>query len=430
MRTAQLFRRIVLLALLGALCGVPVALAMSADPFGSIEVADPTFRPKPRFNDNATVLGVDGAGNALLLTLARNAQGREQLAVYERCGNAPVTWDRTLLGTAVQNFEPGDLKVARDGTAMASWSVRTGGTITHYSSVRPPGGTWGAPQVIVADQGLTYVQLAMSDTGTAIAVWADGSPVGTWSSVRPAGGAWGAPEKVADTGRDYAAAMSATGDAIVLLRDVYPGALRSSYRPAGGAWGALQTVMVNSYPDTLEGLKVEFDGAGRAVALADFREFSDTIRVNVRSTSGTWGPTDQVLDDDGPTRRTRCSTPAPSRRSCGIHRGRSRCGAVARARVTSTTTSSCRASARPVGKRRRRCSTCRIASRTRAAATNDSGEILLAATWSGASDVSDIRASIAPSLTGAWPAMTLVSPPASTADQYRDAIAAGGGTAF
>jgi hypothetical protein len=65
------------------------------------------------------------------------------------------------------------------------------------------------------------------------------------------------------------------------------------------------------------------------------------------------------------------------------------------------------------------------------AATNDAGEILLAGTlFSGASDVADIRATTAPSLTGAWPAMTLVSPGASTSSQYRDVIAGGGGSAF
>src|SRR3954454_6098940 len=115
MRNALLLRRIVLLATLGGLGAVPVALAVSADPFGSIEVVDPVFRPKPLFNDDASVLGVDGAGNALWASLARNAQGKDQLGIYERCGSGPVTWQRTLLGTAdsYPNFLPVGLKVAR-----------------------------------------------------------------------------------------------------------------------------------------------------------------------------------------------------------------------------------------------------------------------------------------------------------------------------
>src|ERR1700742_3259256 len=113
MRNAQqLLRRTVLLAALGGFVGVPVALAMSADPFGSIEVVDPKYRPKPLFNDDASVLGVDGAGNALWATIAQNAQGNGQMAVYERCGSGPVTWNRTLLGTPDQNFFPVGMKVA------------------------------------------------------------------------------------------------------------------------------------------------------------------------------------------------------------------------------------------------------------------------------------------------------------------------------
>ena len=45
-----------------------------------------------------------------------------------------------------------------------------GGTLTHYSSVRPPGGAWGAPQVIVSDDDVSSVQFALTDNGTAVAV--------------------------------------------------------------------------------------------------------------------------------------------------------------------------------------------------------------------------------------------------------------------
>ncbi len=298
MRNAQHLLRIVLIAAVGVLVAVPVAGALMADPFGPIEVADPTWRPRPLFVDTAPVLGVDGAGNALLGTLARNAQGDEQLAVYERCGSAPATWTRTLLGTAVKNFFPVGLKVAKDGTAMGVWRTTVAGVSTHYSSTRPPGGAWGEPQVIVADPNVNYVQFAMSDTGTAIATWVDTAPAGTWASIRPAGGAWGAPEQVATTFNQSAVAMSATGDAVVLYQGATPGWAFSRYRPAGGAWGGAQEVLKNNYQNTMKRLMVEFDGTGRTVAIANFREFSDTIRVNV-GTGGVWGPTDQVLDDDG-----------------------------------------------------------------------------------------------------------------------------------
>lgn len=42
--------------------GVPAALAVLADPFGPVEVADPTWRPGSLFDDAAPLAGADGAG--------------------------------------------------------------------------------------------------------------------------------------------------------------------------------------------------------------------------------------------------------------------------------------------------------------------------------------------------------------------------------
>ena len=166
--------------------------------------------------------------------------------------------------------------------------------------MRPPGGAWGAPQVILTDPRRSRAsQVAVSDNGDAIATWSE-TGAGTWSKIRPAGGVWGGAEKVSDLARDFDVAMSASGDAIVLLRDNYPGTILSSYRtgPPAGSWGATQEVLKNNYPDTLKGMMVEFDGLGRAVALADFREFVDTVRVNVRGVARARG-----------ARRTRSATP-------------------------------------------------------------------------------------------------------------------------
>ena len=89
---------------------------------------------------------------------------------------------------------------------------------------------------------------------------------------------------------------------MLLYRGSYPGYAFSKYRPAGGTWGGAVEVIVHNYPDTMQGLMVEFDGLGRTVALAEFREFVDTVRVNV-GTSGGWGPKDQMLDDAVTARR-------------------------------------------------------------------------------------------------------------------------------
>ena len=242
---------------------------------------------------------MDSSGNALWATLDR-ASGDDQMAVYERCG---TTWNRSLLGSPGNNFTGSGLKVAPNGTAMAVWEADdASGTLTHYSSVRAPGGMWGAPQVIVADDAVDYVQFAMSDSGAAIALWADTSPVGTWASIRPAGGAWGLPEEIADTTLDRAVAMSASGDAVVVYRGPSPGDAWARFRPAGGlSWGDEVMVLDSSTQNEMRELMAEFDGTGQAVAMARFRELNDAIRVNVRGAgaAGAWGPTDKLLDDDG-----------------------------------------------------------------------------------------------------------------------------------
>ena len=87
-------------------------------------------------------LGVDAAGNALFATFDRATNGDDQVAVYERCG---TTWNRKLVGSPANNFFGYGMQVAPDGTAMAVWRADdAGGTLTYYSSVRPPGGAWGS----------------------------------------------------------------------------------------------------------------------------------------------------------------------------------------------------------------------------------------------------------------------------------------------
>jgi hypothetical protein len=218
--------------------------------------------------------------------------------------------------------------------------------------------------------------------------------------------------------------MSATGDAVVLFQGPTPGYALSRYRPAGGAWGGVQEVLKNAYLDTMQRLKVEFDGTGRTVAVAEFREFSDTIRMNV-GTGGTWGATDQVLDDNASFDVRNLL--ALARHPQGAVAGWSRRG------TPSNFTDDIVVSRLSAAGWETPLATFDLPSRFASAsvATNDGGEVLLAATlFYGSSDVSDIRASIAPSLTGAWPAMTLISPQANTTNQYRDAIAGGGGSAF
>ena len=203
-------------------------------------------------------------------------------------------------------------------------------TTTHYSSVRPPGGAWGAPQVIVSEEGLSSCSSSWrSRTARRSAVWTDDSPAGTYVSFRMPNGTWGPAEQVVADGSQLRPGAQCNRRRRAPLPGSYPGYAFSKYRPAGGAWGGAVEVLKHNYPDTMQGLMVEFDGQGRTVALAEFREFTDTVRVNV-GTGGGWGATDQVLDDDGTNPPDPSSTFAASLDSSVIRRVPSRSGRGAR----------------------------------------------------------------------------------------------------
>ena len=136
-------RRILVVAVAAVAITVPVAVATIADPFGAPEVSDPILRP---WDGTAPVLGADAAGNAYWLSFVRTS-GKTQAAVYERCTGGP--WRPTLFGPPTNDdLYPLGLKVAANGTAMVIWLVVGSQSSTYYSAVRPPGGAWGAPQVV------------------------------------------------------------------------------------------------------------------------------------------------------------------------------------------------------------------------------------------------------------------------------------------
>ena len=224
---------------------------MTADPFGSPEVVDPDYWPRSLASANAPVLAVDGAGNAMWASFARNDDSDDQMAIYERCGTA---WTRTLLGTASDTNRMNGLRVAPDGTAMAVWEDQEQGTVVHYSAVRPPGGAWGAPQTIVSDADVSNVQFTLADNGDAIAVFEDPAPQrGIYAVFRPAGGAWGAREPVVAAVNPqhvlrHDVALTPSGEAILLFQQFTPGWVYSRYRDASGAWGGEQKVLREQLP--------------------------------------------------------------------------------------------------------------------------------------------------------------------------------------
>ena len=168
---------------------------------------------------------------------------------------------------------------------------------------------------------------------------------------------------------------------------------------------------------------VEFDGLGRTVALAKFREFVDTVRVNV-GTGGGWGPTDQVLDDQ---------VTHDQRGLVGLARHPQGAVAVWTRRSTSTNYNDDVLASRLTGT----WDTPKVFDApnrytTPSVATNAAGEILVASglNHGAGNGFDDIHAAIAPSLTGTWGDMARISPEGTSANIYRDPHAAGGGSAF
>ena len=182
-------------------------------------------------------------------------------------------------------------------------------------------------------------------------------------------------------------------------------------------------VIRHNYPDTMQGLMVEFDGLGRTVALAKFREFVDTVRVNV-GTGGGWGATDQVLDDQ---------VTHDQRGLVGLERHPQGAVAVWTRRSTSSNYNDDILVSRLSGTwdtpkvfdAPNRYTTPSVATNARARSSSPPGS-----TTARGNGFDDIHAAIAPSLTGAWGAMTRISPEGTSANSYRDSHAAGGGSAF
>jgi hypothetical protein len=411
---------------------VPVAVA--ADPFGAVEVADPLYAPGA-LTVSQPFFGADSTGDTLLASGYRPPGKKDQLAVYERCGGPPAVWQRTVLTDAANGVAANHaLRVGRDGTAMVAWNVTEGGMYKHYSRTRPPGGAWGEPQLIVADANTSRVEIALSDSGAAVAMWADAAPAGTWASTRAANGAWEPPVLLTASTLFLNVAMSGAGDALVTYRHPTLGYVLTRYKPAGLAWEAEEEALRNNQAaGSLLEVEAEFDGAGRAVVMARYRELGDAVRLNVRGagSGGTWAiqpaQWEQTWVDDDGANPPNTFFNLRKLHALVRHPG----GAVA------------------VWTRRNNFDDDVIVTRLRAggwdaptafhvgrafyeprAAVNDAGEILLAGTVETAADLTEIHGMIAPSLIDDWPAPARLSPQASLTYQHRTPFAAGGGSAF
>ena len=376
--------------------------------FGSPETVDPGHRLN-EYDIDARVLVADAAGRAMVESVDNAGQ---HLVVLDRCGSG---WTPTPVSPKSQDVFPLGLAVTPGGTAMAMWRVQEGNTTNVYSSVRPPGGAWGAPELVAG--GATYVQFGLSDAGDAIAAWSDGAAA--WSRARSAGGTWQAPEKVWTANKAVYLAVSGTGDAVIgTYENTF---MQAYYRPAGGTWGGVENVMnanVFLIGVAVPPMDVEFTGNGTAVML---------YRINVSGFYTMWGATrgagwaTHILDNDNVT-------------SAGPKLVRHPSGAVAMwahaPNITNVDIGVARFSGAWETKKVYDMPSYFVAYD---AASNSNGEILFAAQLDhgAGSTLEDIYGATVPSIGAPWPDLSLLSPASNgTTLLQREPHAAAGGTDF
>jgi len=410
-RPLPLRRIAVVIALTAGFAAPPAATAQ----FGPPEMNDPEVRADA-WGMPGDQLVADATGRALWASAAFiGSGGKRQMAVYERCG-AAATWPRVaLLGELTTELWPQGIAVTPAGDALAVWRIADGASFsTFYSSARPAGGAWGAPQQIVAGN-FGGIEFALSDAGEAVAAWT--STAGVQASIRPAGGAWGAPTTLtAQADRSAHVAMSAGGDAVVTSWDP-PVWMRAFYRPAGGSWSGEETVEQTNYQLEPNSQKVEFDGQGRAVSVFSQNGF---LHAAVRSGGAPWGST-TILDETAaiavhtlarhPNGLIAVWNRKESLQSSNDQLGVARLGAGWEAKRLYD----------PPG---------RFMGAT--AAASSTGAILLAAAQEGGpSGDEDIVGVIVPSLVAAWPdELPRISPASTPTALYRNPVATGGGAAL
>ena len=146
MRIARhMLRPLLLVAAVGLLGAVPVALAVTADPFGAPEIADSKWHPGTNYLSEGDFFGADGAGNVLLGTIFRDTNGgrsgRGLRALRDRSRHVAAHRGEQRRRRCRCRWA---CEWRATGRRWRSGGSPAGGTIRHFSAVRPPGGAWGA----------------------------------------------------------------------------------------------------------------------------------------------------------------------------------------------------------------------------------------------------------------------------------------------
>jgi hypothetical protein len=208
-----------------------------------------------------------------------------------------TTWQAADLGPGGDEPHGGQhpvVALSPDGQAVAVWGATVGcPSLCDYivqAAVRPPGGSWGAPETLTTDLyfGGGGIVLGMDGAGNAITAWVGSYANASHYAVLPAGGHWGKVQTLSNGNVQGAAhnlglAVSPDGSVVVAFANKHDAIWAASGTILGGL-SAPVFVAAADYSN-VSAPKVALDDAGQASLV-----WSQTTRTEAatRSPAGTW----------------------------------------------------------------------------------------------------------------------------------------------
>jgi PKD domain len=272
---------LLLAALLASLlCAAPAGAAGWQSPVDISPAGQSALAPKVAANPSGTAVAV--------WTRSNGTNYIAQAAMRTPDGTWQAPTDISVAGR-----DAADAQVAIDpqGNAVATWQRMNTTSLVIQASVRPAGGTWGAPvDLSVPGWHAFGARVAMDAQGTAVLVWQrfDGAFSVIQSAVRPAGGSWQPTVNVSATGRDATApaiAINPQGVAAAVWQrtDGTNVLIQGAMRPAGGSWQAPADISAAGSDAATP--QVAVDPSGTAVAVWDRQKI---VQSAVRPAGGAW----------------------------------------------------------------------------------------------------------------------------------------------
>jgi hypothetical protein len=261
-----------------------------------------------------TALGVRVAATrsgAAVAAWSRSAFGVTKVEAASR--NSDGGWSTPVaLNAPTTNAAQLDVGIDDHGDAVAVWTIFTSPGSQVQTATRAAGGAWSAPRDLSGPGMAPWVDLAVSRSGAATAVWnredtssgpvvvaADRDRTGNWSSAADIGpgalpqvavgdrsravivwrelptgvetvtrltdAGWSAPVELDAAGTYNAVAMSAKGVAVVVWAG--EGAIRAATTGGDGVWSAPALLAASSADSVLDSPEVSISDGGDAAAV-------------------------------------------------------------------------------------------------------------------------------------------------------------------